>query len=54
MLYLLAIPFPPIAVLIASGSFGKFLLNILATMCFVVPGWIDAFKTISNERKKAA
>ena len=47
MLYLLAIPFPPIAVLIATGSIGKTLLNALLTV-LVIPGWIHAFKTISN------
>ena len=50
MLYLLAIPFPPIATLIATGSVGKVLINMILCFLLVVPGWIHAFKTISNER----
>ena len=50
MLYLLAIPFPPIAVLLATGNLGKFLINILATACLVIPGWIHAFKCIKGSK----
>ena len=50
MLYLLAIPFPPLAVLLATGSLGKFLINILATALLVVPGWIHAFKCIKESK----
>jgi len=47
-LKILAIFFPPIAVLIKYGIGGKFLLNIVLTLIGWVPGVIHAFIILSK------
>ncbi|MGU3539324.1 YqaE/Pmp3 family membrane protein [Methylobacterium sp. A54F] len=47
---LLAIFLPPIAVLITAGFGLQFLLNILLTLCFGIPGMIHAIWIIMRDR----
>lgn len=47
-LKILAIFFPPIAVLIRFGFGGKFLLNIILTLVGWIPGVIHAFIVLSG------
>ena len=49
MLYLLAILFPPLAVLLAGKPF-QALISVLLTICFWVPGVIHAILVV-NESK---
>jgi uncharacterized membrane protein YqaE (UPF0057 family) len=45
--YLFAIVLPPVAVLLCGKPF-QFLLNIILTCCFVVPGMIHAILVVSQ------
>lgn len=47
MLYLLAILFPPAAVLIAGKPF-QALINLVLTLCLWIPGMIHAFMVVHN------
>ena len=49
MLYLLAIIFPPLAVLLTGRPF-QGLLNLVLTLCFWIPGVIHAILVV-NEHK---
>ncbi|HVB65498.1 MAG TPA: YqaE/Pmp3 family membrane protein [Nitrolancea sp.] len=49
MLYLLAIIFPPLAVLLTGRPF-QALLNLVLTLCFWIPGVIHAILVV-NEHK---
>ena len=48
MLYIVAILLPPLAVLLAGGGFGTFILNIILTLLAWIPGVIHAFIVISR------
>ncbi len=48
---ILAIFFPPIAILLRFGLTGKFWLNILLTMVGWLPGVIHAFIALSKQPK---
>jgi uncharacterized membrane protein YqaE (UPF0057 family) len=47
MRYFLCILFPPIAV-ISTGKIGAFILNIILTLCFWIPGIIHAVLIVNN------
>jgi uncharacterized membrane protein YqaE (UPF0057 family) len=47
MLYLLAILLPPVAVLFC-GKPVQFVLNIILTLCFYLPGMIHAILVVNN------
>ncbi|KIL52114.1 YqaE/Pmp3 family membrane protein [Jeotgalibacillus soli] len=51
MLYILAIIFPPLAVLF-TGKFGHFLLNIVLTFLGYIPGLIHAIIIIRDQKQK--
>lgn len=50
-LKILALFFPPIAVLIKFGLGGKFILNILLTLIGWIPGVIHAFVILSKHKE---
>lgn len=47
MLYLIAVLFPPLAVLL-TGRFGSFLLNCLLTLLMWVPGVVHAMLVVHD------
>lgn len=47
MLYLVALVLPPLAVLFCGKPF-QAVLNILLTLCFVVPGVVHALLVVHN------
>ncbi|MBC8054727.1 MAG: YqaE/Pmp3 family membrane protein [Sphingobacteriaceae bacterium] len=47
MRYFLCILFPPIAVL-TTGKMGAFILSIVLTLCFWIPGIIHAVLVVNN------
>jgi uncharacterized membrane protein YqaE (UPF0057 family) len=47
MLYLLAILLPPVAVLFCGKPI-QFVLNIILTLCFYLPGMIHAILVVNN------
>jgi uncharacterized membrane protein YqaE (UPF0057 family) len=47
MLYLLAILLPPVAVLFCGKPI-QFILNIILTLCFYLPGMIHAVLVVNN------
>jgi len=49
MLYLLAIIFPPLAVLLC-GKWFQFFLSIGFTLCFWIPGIIHAMLVVSDHK----
>ncbi|MEY2633398.1 MAG: hypothetical protein RIR00_2052 [Pseudomonadota bacterium] len=49
MRYLLAIIAPPLAVLFCGKPF-SFILNILLTICFWIPGMIHALCVVSSHK----
>lgn len=49
MLYLLAILLPPVAVLLC-GKPMQFLLNLILTLCFFIPGMIHALCVVSSHK----
>jgi uncharacterized membrane protein YqaE (UPF0057 family) len=48
MRYFFAIALPPLAVLLCGKPF-QFLLNILLTCCYVIPGVIHALLVVSSK-----
>lgn len=50
----LALFFPPVAVLIRFGFGGKFLINILLTLIGWIPGVIHAFMILPNQKNTTA
>ncbi|WP_113805990.1 YqaE/Pmp3 family membrane protein [Bacillus taeanensis] len=49
MLYILAIIFPPLAVLIAGKPF-QAIVNLILTLCFYVPGLIHALLVVHDRK----
>jgi uncharacterized membrane protein YqaE (UPF0057 family) len=49
VLYLLAIVFPPAAVLFCGKPF-QAILNCLLTLCFIVPGVVHALFVVSSHK----
>ena len=49
MLYLIAILFPPLAVLLAGKPF-QAVLSVLLTLCFYLPGLIHAVLVINDSK----
>ena len=47
MRYLIAILMPPLAVLLCGKPF-QFIMNILLTLCFYVPGLLHALLVVSS------
>lgn len=47
MLYLLAILLPPLAVLFCGKPF-QFILNIILTLCFYIPGAVHAILVVNS------
>ena len=52
MYYLIAILFPPLAVLMSGRILGT-LLNIVLTLCFYFPGLIHAWIVVTQEKNAA-
>ncbi|ULT56753.1 YqaE/Pmp3 family membrane protein [Neobacillus drentensis] len=52
MLYLFAIIFPPVAILIKGKPF-QALFNVLLTLCFWAPGVVHAWIVINGANKDA-
>ena len=52
MYYLIAILFPPLAVLMSGRMLGT-LLNIVLTLCFYFPGLIHAWIVVTQEKNAA-
>ncbi|MEO0471235.1 MAG: YqaE/Pmp3 family membrane protein [Bacteroidota bacterium] len=50
---ILAIFFPPIAVLLRFGLSGKLLVNIILTLLFALPGVIHAFYVLSKDSSRS-
>lgn len=50
-MYLLAILFPPLAVLLCNKPFQAF-INLLLTLFFYIPGLIHALLVVSNHKQK--
>ena len=51
-MYILAILFPPLAVLMSGRILGT-LLNIILTLCFYIPGLIHAWIVVTQEKNAA-
>lgn len=49
MRYFLALVLPPLAVLLC-GKPGQFVLNIILTICGIVPGIIHAFAVVASHK----
>ncbi|RBW69603.1 YqaE/Pmp3 family membrane protein [Bacillus taeanensis] len=49
LLYILAIIFPPLAVLIAGKPF-QAIVNLILTLCFYVPGLIHALLVVHDRK----
>jgi uncharacterized membrane protein YqaE (UPF0057 family) len=47
MRYFFCIIFPPLAV-ISTGKFLAFILNLILSLCFVIPGIIHAFIVVNR------